>query len=579
MGSLLPILCIFALLSLKACAVNTTYSNPILPGFHPDPSCIFVKSWNETFFCVTSSFLAFPGIPLHASRDLQEWTLISNVFNRPSQLPELASLISETSGLWAPTIRYRDNIFYVSTTLVDDTKNISDTTQWNNVLFTTRNPYDPKAWSDPIHFKFDGYDPSIFWDDNGQAFVVGAHPWQVRPGIDQATLNTETGEVGQQVNIWNGTGGLAPEGPRLLKKDGFYYLIIAEGGTFLSHMATIARSKSITGPYESNPANPFLTNANTSEYFQAVGHADLFPDANGNWWGVALAMRPDLINFAVPMGRETVLYPVTWTDAGWPIAPNVKGQMSGWSLQARPACGKTIGEPIGITEFINFAPGSSLPDHFVYQRFPDTQSYAVSPPGHDFSLRLIPSSQNLTGQDGIIPPNGPSFVARRQTDTLFAFSVDLDFQPQQIGEEAGVTLFISSVDHIGMGLVLLPNISANASGSPSALYFRLSGQSEIATIEPTLLTVPNHWYHQSIRMGIEAINGTHYAFWVAPEQHRSQAKTISYIRAGMLRTIYTGMHWIEGTVVGVYATSNGANGTTPAYVRNWKYHGREQFRD
>ncbi|KAJ3953586.1 hypothetical protein N0V92_009929 [Colletotrichum tropicale] len=140
----------------------------------------------------------------------------------------------------------------------------------------------------------DGYDSSLFWDDDGQAYVTWAPLAEVRSGIFQSTIDVNTGNVGEVINIWNGTGGSAPEGPHVYKKDGFYYLIIAEGGTFLNHMVTIARATSINGPYEANPDNPILTNANSTEYFQAVGHADLFQDAGGSWWGVAHAMRVNL---------------------------------------------------------------------------------------------------------------------------------------------------------------------------------------------------------------------------------------------------------------------------------------------
>ncbi|ETS74063.1 hypothetical protein PFICI_13929 [Pestalotiopsis fici W106-1] len=416
--------------------INSTYTNPILPGFHPDPTCIFVESWNQTFFYVTSTFLAFPGLPIYASQDLQTWTLISSVLNRPSQLPEFTTEVSETGGIWAPTIRYHNGTFYVSTTVVDDTKNISDASRWNNVLFTARNPYDSSSWSDVTRFDFNGYDTSLFWDDDGQFYMLGAGDMNSRPGMFLAPLDVETGEIGLQINVWNGTGSPSLEGPRMLKKDAFYYLVAAEGGTFLDHMAIIARSEAITGPYESFPGNPVLTNANTTEYIQAVGHADLFPDANGNWWGVALAMRADLVNLAVPMGRETVLYPVSWSAEGWPVATQVRGVMSGWPLQAA----------------------------------------------------------NLTGEFGFVPPNGPTLLARRQTETLFSFSAVVDFQPQQIDEEAGVTLYISQDDHVELGVVLLPGSSVNnGTGSPLASFFRFRGESETAEIEETLFPFPDGW--------------------------------------------------------------------------------------
>lgn len=258
---------------------NSTYINPILPDFHPDPSCIFVKEWDSTFFCASSSFLAFPSIPIHASKDLVDWKLISNVLNHPDQLPILANTRGQTSGIWAPSLRYHKGTFYVVTTLVHNNRDAFNASRWDNIIFSTKNPYSTESWSAAFHFPFEGYDTSPFWDDDVQIYIVGSHAWKVRPGIDLFTIDLETGETGPSKNVWNGTGGLAPEGPHIHKKDRYYYLIIAEGGIGLNHMETITRSRSIDGPYKSNPSNPILTNANTTQFFQAMGHADLFKDA------------------------------------------------------------------------------------------------------------------------------------------------------------------------------------------------------------------------------------------------------------------------------------------------------------
>lgn len=319
----------------------------------------------------------------------------------------------------------------------------------------------------------------------------------------------------------------------------------------MDHMATVARSKALMGPYESNPANPFLTNANTTEYFQAVGHADFFPDANGNWWGVALAMRADLVNSAVPMGRETVLYPITWTSEGWPVASQVQGIMSGWSLPVPITTPIADSTPVTAPDIVDFPPGSAIPAHFIYQRFPDDEAYAVSPNGHENTLRLTPSNQNLTGQSGTVPPRGPTFLSRRQTDTLFSFSAILDFQPKNLGEEAGVTLYISGEDHIALGIVLVASENTNASGSSLRPCLRLHGQSEVASMKEILVSVPYDCGQQAIRMQIKSINGTHSAFAAAPSQHQSQEQTIGYISAGSLRTTFTG----EAKIQTLWSTS------------------------
>ncbi|TKW57778.1 Non-reducing end alpha-L-arabinofuranosidase BoGH43A [Colletotrichum tanaceti] len=256
---------------------NSTFYNPIIPGFHPDPSCIFVSEHNATFFCASSSFNAFPGIPLHASKDLHNWKLID--FLKLARVKEL----TEFSGIWAPTLRYHEEAFWIVTTLVDDEKDAADASRWDNIIFKAKDPYDLRSWSDAIHFEFEGYDTEPFWDDDGKTYLNGAHAWKVGPWLQQTEANLDTGEVGEWKTIWNGTGGMAPEGPHIYRKDGWYYLLAAEGGTGLGHMVTMARSNNIDGPYESNPANPILTNSNTTDYFQTVGHADLFQDHSGNW--------------------------------------------------------------------------------------------------------------------------------------------------------------------------------------------------------------------------------------------------------------------------------------------------------
>ncbi|KAJ7161505.1 glycosyl hydrolase [Mycena crocata] len=418
--------------------------NPILPGFHPDPSCIFVPKWNDTFFCASSSFNAFPGIPIHASKDLQTWRLIGNALSRPEQLSSLTSAVGGTSGIWAPALRYHDGEFFILTTLVFDKMPIDDTARWDNIIFRTKNPYAANAWSDPLHFSFDGYDTSPFWHKDGTVYVHGAHPWQVSPHIDQIKLNLDTGEATEQVPIWNGTGGLAPEGPHMHLKDGYYYLIIAEGGTGLNHMETAARSKDISGPFTSAPHNPLLTNANTTAFFQTVGHADVFQDSRGNWWGVALSTRsgPEYISY--PMGRETVLTNMTWDKGEWPVFQNVSSVIHGPILPPRPHI-RGDGPLISSPDSIEFTPKSTLPLHFAHWRIPDAKAYAISPAGHENTLRLLPSLLNLTGFDANSAPTPQTFVGRRQVHSRFVYSVDMQYTPRAAEEEAGISVFLTQV--------------------------------------------------------------------------------------------------------------------------------------
>ncbi|KAI5866304.1 glycoside hydrolase family 43 protein [Durotheca rogersii] len=563
-------------------APNSTYYNPVLPGFHPDPSCVFVPEWNQTFFCASSSFNAFPGIPLHASKDLQNWKLIGHVLNRREQLPRLAETNRSTSGIWAPALRYNEGTFWLVTTLVDDDRATEDASRWDNVIFKSNDPYDPDAWSKAVHFEFEGYDTEPIWD-GGKTYISGAHAWRVFPGILLAEANLETGEVGEWEVIWNGTGGMAPEGPHIYRKDDWYYLLAAEGGTGIDHMVTMARSKNIYGPYESNPANPVLTNANTTNYFQTVGHADLFQDAAGNWWGVALSTRsgPEYLHY--PMGRETIMVPVTWEDGEFPVWSPLNGKMSGWEFPIEDLEIDGPGPFISEGDVVDFEPGSELPAHFTHWRFPIADSYAVSPPGHPNTLRLNPSKLNLTALNGnYAGPEGQTFVGRRQQDTLFTYSVDLDFSPSSFEEEAGVSVFLTQNHHLDLGVVMLPPNSSTApfpgtnsieSSAELIPQLRFRGESYVPVPDDVVVPIPEAWHNRTLRLEIKAYNMTHYSLSAGPANAYSETRTILDVSNDPVSWGFTGV------ILGVYCTSNGYAGTTPAYVSKWRYIPQGQFRD
>lgn len=168
------------------------YLNPILPGFHPDPSCIYVDELDQTFFCATSSFSVFPGIPIHASKDLTNWKLASNVLNRPSQLPEFASTPTGQDGIFAPTLRYHSGTFYLITTWVSITS--FQDFKMDNIVFTSTDPFNSSSWSDPTHFDFIGYDPSLFWDVDGTAYLTGAQATSTGTAIALAPFDPLTGQ-------------------------------------------------------------------------------------------------------------------------------------------------------------------------------------------------------------------------------------------------------------------------------------------------------------------------------------------------------------------------------------------------
>jgi len=277
-----------------------TIANPVLPGFHPDPSVCRV---GDDYYLACSSFEYFPGVPVFHSRDLVHWTQLGNALDRPSQL-RLPPGMSSSGGIYAPTLRHHDDRFWLITTNVHDR---------GNALYTATDPAGP--WSDPIRLPgVPGIDPDLAWDANGDC-------WCTTAGINQVRLDPYTGRtIGSPYRIWSGSlGAKAPEAPHLYRIGDYWYLLIAEGGTERCHSVAIARGRTPAGPFEPCPANPILTHRGTDHPIQNTGHADLVQAPDGSWWMVLLATRP---GGGTPgwhvLGRETFLVPVSWVD-DWPV--------------------------------------------------------------------------------------------------------------------------------------------------------------------------------------------------------------------------------------------------------------------
>lgn len=488
--------------------VNKTFTNPILPGWNSDPSCTFVKEWDSTFFCTTSSFLAFPGVPVYASKDLVNWKLASNALNRPQQLPELSqNRGNQNEGIWASTIRYRDGVFYLITSYVQFAN-------WGPkiILFTTTDPYDEAAWSQPITIENPAkdIDPDLFWDYDGKLYM------SVAAGIYISEIDIETGAATQPVRVWNGTGDRNPEGPHIYHKDDYYYLLIGEGGTETNHSVTIARGHSVTGPFEGYEGNPILTAKNTDQYFQTVGHADLFQDATGNWWGIALATRSGPKWEIYPMGRETVLFAVTWEDGKWPVLDPVHGQMSG----PLPPTNKNIpgnGHWIDEADEVDFEPGSVLPKHFFFWRPPQKSLFTISPKGHPNTLAITPSNVNLSATIDWDPDvDGLGFVARKQSATLFNYSIDVSFSPKLDQEEAGISVFLTQLQHIDLSIINLPACNGKTLVPRFRFSVEASGKPNTTVPETIIVPVPKTWRSETIRLSVYAASDSEYVFGAAP---------------------------------------------------------------
>lgn len=397
------------------------FTNPILPGFYPDPSICRVE---EDYYLVTSTFVYFPGIPVFHSKDLVHWEQIAHVLDRPSQL-DLDDL-GHSRGIFAPTIRYYNGIFYVITTNVD---------KGDNFIVTATNPAGP--WSEPAWLaNAPGIDPSLFFDIDGKAYYVGTRPvsegpkyfgnWEVwLQEIDLKKMSL-TGEV---FSLWRGAlrDAIWPEGPHLYYKDNWYYLMISEGGTDYHHAITIARSKAITGPYKGNPGNPILTHRHLGRKYpiQNVGHGDLVETPNGEWWMVALGSRP-YGGYFRNLGRETFLVPVIWED-GWPVVSPGNGRLElTYPKPSLPACSVQVLP--GRDDFNT----DKLLLNWIFLRTPRDRFWSLKDrPGY---LRLKLRPEMMTEE------KNPSFVGRRQQHIHFIAKTVMEFKPLTENETAGMVL-------------------------------------------------------------------------------------------------------------------------------------------
>lgn len=325
-----------------------TVRRPIIPGFHPDPSLCRV---DEDFYLVTSSFEYFPGVPIFHSRDLLNWTRIGNVLSRPEQLRVAPG--SASSGIYAPTIRHHGGRFWLVTTNYDT---IDD----GQLLVWAERPEGP--WSDAVFIAGAiGIDPDLAWDE-GTCYLTWAD--SSNGVIRQAPVDLEAGRLlAEPVAISRGTGLAYPEGPHLFQREGWWYLLLAEGGTERGHAVTVFRSQSISGPFEPGPANPILSHRSTPDPVQNTGHADLVELPDGSWALVHLGVRPrGRTPFFHVNGRETFLAGIDWVE-GWPVVDEHRFAAPGFPT----AIDTTFAERSHALEWIS--PGR---DPKEFAEFPDS---------------------------------------------------------------------------------------------------------------------------------------------------------------------------------------------------------------
>lgn len=512
-----------------------TFENPILPGFYPDPSICRV---GEDYYLVTSSFAYFPGVPIFHSKDLVNWKQIGHVLDRPSQLPLEGQ--EQSRGIFAPTIRHHDGVFYMITTNVEE---------GGNFLVTATDPAGP--WSDPYYLDAPGIDPSVFFDDDGKVYYHGTRPapegekysgnWEVwLQELDVESMKL----VGEPIGLWRGAlrDVIWPEGPHIYKVDGYYYLMISEAGTGHHHAVSVARSEMITGPYVGNPGNPILTHRHFGRDFPLVnvGHCDLVETQNGEWWAVGLASRI-YGGYYRNLGRETFLLPVIWED-GWPIMSPGTGKLE--MSYPRPNLPET-------KPFIQPAC-----DHFNREKLDFTWNVIRTPKEAFYSLTDRPGYLTLPVRPEKITELGiPSFVGRRQQHINFAASTLMEFTPTADGEAAGIVL------------------QQNHQFNLQFVYGKVNGKNVIQVVrceagkEEVLQELPIDT--NTLYLKVEAY-GQDYSFYYGVTEGE-YLPVLENVDGRILSTDVAG--GFIGAVLGLYATANGNKSTNKAQFDWFEYRG------
>ncbi|PXA91941.1 glycoside hydrolase 43 family protein [Nostoc sp. 3335mG] len=409
--------------------------NPILPGFNPDPSICRV---GDDYYIATSTFEWFPGVQIHHSRDLVNWRLLTRPLVRASQLDMRGD--PDSCGVWAPCLSHDGSRFHL---IYTDVKRYGRTTvggasgaslrDFHNYLVTAERI--DGDWSDPVHLNSSGFDPSLFHDEDGRKYFLN-QLWDHRPGrnrfagiVLQEYDPAEQRLVGERHVIFPGTALGLTEAPHLYRRDGWYHLIVAEGGTGWNHAVTMARSRDLLGPYEVHPDGPVLTSRDRPDApLMRAGHADLVETPDGETYMAYLCGRPLPNRGRCVLGRETAIQPMRWGKDGW--LRTIDGDAM--PLAEAPAPALTP-HPWPATPPRAEFDDAALPIDFQWLRTPD--------PDAIFSLTTRPGHLRLFGRETIGSIFTQSLVARRQQAFHYSARCRMDFAPQHFQQAAGLVAY------------------------------------------------------------------------------------------------------------------------------------------
>ncbi len=531
-------------------AQTTTFTNPILKGFYPDPSIVKVGT---DYYLINSTFSYFPGIPVMHSKDLKNWKQIGNVIDRPSQLDFMGERM--TRGLFAPAISFYKGVYYVTCTDIDND---------GNFVVTATNPAGP--WSDPVKIpQVRGIDPSLYFDSaTDKAYIIynsdapenkplySGHRTIRMYAFDYKNLKV-TGEEKILVNggVDISTKPVWIEGPHIIQKFGWYYLYAAEGGTSVNHSQVVLRSKDVWGPYVPYEKNPILTQRNLPEDrpnpITSAGHADLVEGPNGQWYAVFLAVRPyegDYYN----TGRETFLAPVEWKDE-WPIInPNDKLIPYTFTEKIKEVKQKGALPQSGNFDYTLIFDKMLDPSLF-FLRTKDETSFSLSKQ-KGLTLKLKPET--------IMEMGNPSFIGKRQQHLNSTTDVSLTFDATSENEKAGLVIF-QDEKHFYY-------LCKSKVGKQQMI--QLFKSMETSTME---LLAQTPFTAKSVKLRIQSEGGK-YRFYYSTKGNKFSVLK-SDVDGKFLSTKTAG--GFIGSIYGMYATSSGQPSENTASFKFLRYAGND----
>lgn len=455
--------------------------NPVLSGFNPDPSFIRV---DQDYYLATSTFEWYPGVQIHHSSDLVNWTLVSRPLNRESLLDMRGN--PDSCGIWAPCLSYADGLFWLVYTNV---KRLDGAFKDTPNFITTCETIDG-IWSDPVFVNSSGFDPSLFHDDDGLKYFVNQR-WNHRgsgtggnpahdsfDGIALQEWSPAGGLSGSEYTIFMGTERGLTEAPHLFKRNGWYYLTVAEGGTGYEHAVSMARSRNIAGPYEPHPDKHLFCVEDLSHPIQRTGHGQYVETHWGDCYHSFLMGRPlfnSKGNSFCPMGRESGLERCYWDD-DWLYAES--GRMPRVRVPAPDAIvdNKVPNSKTTKAETCHLFDKPELPPEFQWLRTPE-------------SSRIFKAGRNglvLFGRESVGSWFEQSLVARRQEHHQYSAETALTFNPLNYQQAAGLTtyynrhkfhaLLLTHDPSIGRSLIIM---SCEGDYPDSALTFPMTAPCKV----------------------------------------------------------------------------------------------------